>query len=212
MISASVRGNVSATQADKAASLLRTRGLMRATELKASGVSAATLSRMTETGLVVRLGRGLYQLADAPLEEQHTVAEAAKRIPRGVVCLVSALSFHGLTDRLPRRVWMAIGRKDWAPKIDTPPVRLVRFADALLAGDIEHHVVEGADVKVFSLVRTLVDLFRHERSIGVAVAIKGLREALRRRLCNPVEVAEKARQLGAWTKVRPYLETLTADA
>ena len=91
--------------------LLRTYGLMRASELRAHGIAPTTLSRMSADGAVVRLGRGLYQLADAPMEEHHTIAEVAKRVPRGVICLVSALAFHGLTDQLPKRVWIAIGRR-----------------------------------------------------------------------------------------------------
>jgi predicted transcriptional regulator of viral defense system len=167
---------------------------------------------MSADGRVLRLARGLYQLADAPLEEQHTVAEAAKRVPKAVVCLVSALAFHGLTDHHPRRVWLAIGRKDWAPKLDAPPIRLVRLTDALLAADVEHAIVEGVDVKVFGAVRTVVDLFRYERLVGLTVAIEGLKELLRTRRSTPATIASKAQALGAWTKMKPYLETLASDA
>lgn len=200
------------TQATRAERELRVNGMMRAAELRSHGVTAATLSRMSAEGRVLRLGRGLYQLADADVEEQHTVAEVAKRVPKAVICLVSALAFHGLTDQHPRRVWLAIGRKDWAPKLDAPPIRVVRLADALLAADVEHATVEGVDVKVFDPVRTVVDLFRHERLVGLPIAIEGLRELLRTRGSTPGAVAAKAQTLGAWTKVRPYLETLAADA
>ncbi len=202
----------SATQWVRAEGMLREQGLMRAGELRSRGITAATLSRMSADGVVVRLGRGLYQLADAPLEEQHTVAEAAKRVPRAVVCLVSALAFHGLTDQHPRRVWLAIGHKDWAPKLDTPPIRIVRYSKTLLAADVEHARVEGAEVKVFGAVRTVVDLFRHERLVGIPLAIEGLKELLRSRTATVGSVAEKAQALGAWTKIRPYLETLATDA
>ena len=210
MEAARVRGNE--TQAARAKRELRRNGIMRASELRSRGVTAATLSRMSAEGLVLRLARGLYQLADAPLEEQHTVAEVAKRVPKAVVCLISALAFHDLTDRHPRHVWLAIGRKDWAPKLDAPPIRLVRLTDTLLAADVEHATVEGVDVKVFSAVRTVVDLFRHERLVGLPIAIEGLKEVLRTRRTTPGQVAAKAQALGAWTKMRPYLETLASDA
>jgi len=77
-------------------------------------------------------------LPDAPLDVHHSLAEAAKKLPKGVVCLVFALAYHDLTDQLPRAVWMAIGTKDWEPKTDTPPIRTVRFTDALLSDDIAH--------------------------------------------------------------------------
>lgn len=210
MTAARVRGNE--TQAVRAERELRRNGMMRASELRSRGVTAATLSRMSADGRVLRLARGLYQLADAPLEEQHTVAEAAKRVPKAVVCFVSALAFHGLTDHHPRRVWLAIGQKDWAPKLDAPPIRLVRLTDALLAADVEHTTVEGVDVKVFSDVRTVVDLFRHERLVGLPIAIEGLKELLRTRRSTPGAIAAKAQTLGAWTKIKPYLETLASDA
>ena len=100
---------------------------MRLVELRSAGVTAATVSRMARAGEVIRLARGLYQLPDAPFDTSHSLAEAAKRLPKGVVCLVSALAFHGLTDQLPKKVWMAIGKKDWAPKPDGMPIRVIRL-------------------------------------------------------------------------------------
>lgn len=89
---------------------------MRLGELRNAGVTAATVSRIVRDGEVLRLARGLYQLSEAPLKADHTLAEAVKRLPEGIVCLVSALAYHGLTDQLPKNVWLAIGNKDWAPK------------------------------------------------------------------------------------------------
>jgi predicted transcriptional regulator of viral defense system len=96
-------------QQDQALSLLRERGMARLSELTKAGVTAATVSRMKQRGLILQLGRGLYQLPDAATDANHTLAEAAKRVPRGVVCLTSALAFHELTDTIPAHVWMAIG-------------------------------------------------------------------------------------------------------
>ncbi len=200
------------TQAARVQELLAAHGLMRASELRGHGIAPATLSRMTADGLVTRLGRGLYQLVDAAIEEQHTIAEAAKRVPRGVVCLVSALSFHGLTDQLPKRVWLAIGLKDWAPKLDTPPIRIVRYSEALLASDVEVHQVEGVDVRLFSPTRTVIDLFRRERLVGLPLAIEGLKELFRTKRATPGELAARATALGAWPKMRPYVEALATDA
>ncbi|HEX4179428.1 MAG TPA: type IV toxin-antitoxin system AbiEi family antitoxin domain-containing protein [Caulobacteraceae bacterium] len=200
------------TLASKAISLLRQRGLMRAAELRSEGVTPSTLSRMAQDGLILRVGRGLYQLADAPMGSQHDLARAAKRVPKGVICLSSALAFHGLTDQLPRRVWMAIGLKDWRPTIDRPPLRIIRMSQPLLDQDVEHHLIDGVDIKVFGAARSVIDTFRSERAVGRNLAIESLREALRQRKTTPAKLAEIAMRLGAWTKVRPYLEALTADA
>jgi predicted transcriptional regulator of viral defense system len=199
------------SQRQIAHALLRVRGIARLTELRDAGVTAATMSRMERDGEVLRLARGLYQLPDAPLDASHSLAEAAKRVPKGVVCLVSALAFHGLTDQLPKQVWLAIGRKDWAPKPDGTPIRIVRFTEGLLTESVETHVIEGVSVKVFGIVKTIADCFRYRNKIGLSVAIEGLQEALRQRKATPGEIARQAERGGVATVIRPYLEALTAN-
>lgn len=191
--------------------VLKARGIVRLAELRAEGVTAATMSRMERDGEVLRLARGLYQLPDAPLDAHHSLAEAAKRVPKGVVCLVSALAFHQLTDQLPRQVWIAIGQKDWAPKADGAPVRLVRFTDRLLTEGVESHTVEGVPVKVFGVAKTIADCFRYRNKIGLSVAIEGLQEALRQRKTTPGEIVRQAERGAVATVIRPYLEALTAN-
>jgi predicted transcriptional regulator of viral defense system len=213
MSSANLRENVpTANLAARARDLLRTNGLMRACELRAEGVTPATLSRMVEAGKLVRLGRGVYQLADAEVDTWHELAQAAKRIPKGVICLTSAIAFHGLTDHLPPRVWIAIGSRDWSTTAASPPLRIVRMARSLLDADVERHQIDGVEVKVFSAARSVIDAFRHERSVGRNLALEGLRQALRQRAATPAEISSLAARYGAWSKVRPYLEALTADA
>jgi predicted transcriptional regulator of viral defense system len=199
------------SQRQVAHALLEAGGILRLAELREGGVTAATVSRMERDGQVTRLARGLYQLPDAPLEAGHSLAEAAKRLPKGVVCLVSALAFHGLTDQLPRTVWMAIGRKAWVPTPAGVPLRVVRFADRLLDQDVETHMIEGVSVKIFGVAKTIADCFRHRGKIGLSIAIEGLQEALRQHKATPAEIARQAERGGVSTVVRPYLEALTAN-
>lgn len=199
------------TQRDLARSLLETQGILRLAEFVDAGVTAATVSRMERDGEVVRLARGLYQLPDAELDANHSLAEVAKRFPRGVVCLVSALAFHGLTDQLPKNVWIAIGRNDWTPKPSDLRIRAVRFSDDLLTEDVETHVIEGVTVSVFSVPKTIADCFRHRGKIGLNIALEGLRQALRQRRATPAEIARAADAGGVGTVIRPYLEALTAN-
>lgn len=184
---------------------------MRLAELRAAGITAATVSRMERNGEVLRLARGLYQLPDAPLDAGHSLAEVSKRVPNGVVCLTSALAFHGLTDQFPRKVWLAIGQKDWAPKADGSTIRIVRFTAGLLGEGVETHLIEGVPVKVFGVAKTVADCFRHRNKIGQSVAIEGLQEALRQRKAIPAEIARQAERGGVATIIRPYLEALTAN-
>ena len=182
--------------------------MARSVEIQRIGITAATLSRLVAEGAILRLSRGLYQLPGSIGHAHHTLAEASMRVPRGVVCLVSALAFHGLTDQMPRRVWMAIGTKDWKPAIDYPPVRIVRFSEPYLSAGISEHVIEGVRVPVYDVTKTLADCFRHRRSVGQQVAIEGIRETLRQRRATPAEIAVAAEEGRAWNTMRPYVEAL----
>jgi predicted transcriptional regulator of viral defense system len=201
----------SANQRRLARTVLIERGIARLAELRNAGVTAATMSRMERDGEVIRLARGLYQLPDAELDANHGLAETAKRVPKAVVCLVSALAFHGLTDQLPRHVWLAIGRKDWAPKPNGTPIRIVRFTESLLHESVETHVIEGVPVEVFGIAKTIADCFRYRSKIGLSVALEGLQEALRQRKATPGDIAKQAERGGVRTVIRPYLEALTAN-
>ena len=190
---------------------LSQRGMARLSELTRSGITAATVSRLEREGAVVRLGRGLYQLPGAPLETNHELAEATKRVPRGVICLVSAAAFHDLTDRIPSEVWMAIGQRDWRPRLDTPRIHFVRFSAKTLKAGIEEYAIEGVPVRIYDPGKTVVDLFRYRRWVGLNVAIAGLKEVLRQRKATPSKIGQYADQAGVWETVRPYLEALTVD-
>ena len=183
--------------------------MARLSDLMAAGVTAAAVSRLEREGSILRLSRGLYQLPDAPLEEHHALAEAAKLIPRGVICLLSALSFHELTDRIPSRVWIAISSKDWKPRRSKPSLRIVRFSVRNLAEHVSTHIVENVAVRVTDPARTVIDCFRYRSSVGQNVAIEGLKEVLRTRKATPAEIYSLAGEMGQATRIRSYLEVIT---
>lgn len=133
------------------------------------------------------------------------------RAPKGVIALVSALAFHRLTDQMPRRVWIAIGTSDWAPVQSYPPLRMVRFTERYLRQGIEHQVIAGIDVPVYSIPKTLADLFRSPKLVDRWVAVEGLRAALQQRKATPSAIAQAAKAGGAWKVMQPYLEALTSN-
>ena len=194
--------------------------MARLSELTRAGITAATVSRMKERGLVLQLGRGLYQLPEASFDANHTLAEAAKFVPKGVVCLISALAYHELTDTISRGVWMAIGPKDRRPSVDRPKLVIVRFGPKVFSTGIEEHVIEGVKVQIFNPAKTVVDLFRYrqragqryQKSPGLNPALEGMREALRQRKATPAEIARYAEEAGVWKAMRPYLDAMTANA
>lgn len=206
-------------QQDDVLSLLKRQGMARLSEIKEAGITAATVSRMVEKGLVNRLGRGLYQLPDAEIDANHSLAEAAKLVPKGVICLTSALAFHELTDTIPSHVWIAIGSKDRLPRASYPPLQFVRFGAKVLNAGVEEHRIEGVHTRIYSPAKTVIDLFRYRQSAGkryrkspgLNLALEGLKEALRSRKATPAEVAVYAREAGVWKIVQPYLEAVTSN-
>lgn len=200
------------TQRTQALALLQRQGMTRLSEFGAEGITATTVSRMEHAGEIVRLARGLYQLRDAALDTQQALAEAARLVPKGVICLASAQAFHGLTDQMPPKVWIAIGRKDWRPRVTYPPIRIARFPDALLRRSVEHKSIAGTSVPVFGVAKTVADLFRYRRTVGDALAVEGLRQALRQRKATPAELTREAEAGGAWAAMAPYLMALTSGA
>lgn len=196
----------------RALDLLRDRGMLRLKDFVAAGIGPETLARLVREQAVVRPARGLYQLPDADVDAAHSFAEAAVLVPKGVVCLISALQYHGLTLQMPSVVWMAIDRAAWRPKIDHPPVRFVRFSGSALTEGVERHRIENIDVPITDPARTIVDCFRYRTKIGLDVAMEGLREGLRRRRCTPDELWRYASKARVWSVMRPYVEAMVSDA
>ncbi len=197
--------------ADRAIQILSKSGMVRLREFKAAGIPETVVARLTRAGRVVRLARGLYQLPSADLQTGHTLAEVAKIVPKGVICLISALVYHELTLQMPPFVWVAIDVHTRQPNHRYPPMRFVRFGKKALTQGIERHMIEGASVKITSPAKTIVDCFRFRNKIGTDIAISAMREALRKRRCKPDEIIRLARSLRIASVVRPYIEAMTVD-
>lgn len=200
------------TQRDRALALLKARGMLRLKDFVAAGIAPETLARLVRDELVVRPARGMYQLADAQVDAAHALAEAALLVPKGVICLISALQFHGLTLQMPSAVWMGIDSAAWRPRIAYPPIRFVRFAAPALREGAKRHRIDGVDVPVTEPARTIADCFRYRSKVGLDVALEGLREGLRRRRCTPDQIHRAATAARVWSVLRPYLEAIVADA
>jgi predicted transcriptional regulator of viral defense system len=201
-----------ADQQTRALDLLKARGgVLRQKDFIAAGIGPETLARLVRDATVERPARGLYQLADMPVTANHTLAEAAILVPKGVVCLISALQHHELTQQMPSAIWMAIERTAWRPKIDYPRMRFVRFAEAALTTDVSKVRVDGVEVAVTDPARTIVDCFRYRGKVGLDVAMEGLREGLRQRRCTPDDLWRIAHQARAWSVMRPYVEMMVSD-
>ena len=203
---------MASTQKTRALDLLKTGGMLRLKDFLSEGIDPETLARLVRDNQIVRPARGLYQLPDAPIDTAHVLAEAAILVPKGIVCLISALQFHVLTLQMPSAVWVAIDRTAWKPTISYPPIRFVRFSGWALTDGVEQHSIESCRVSITDPARTIVDCFRYRNKIGIDIAMEGLREGIRRRKCTPDQLWKYGKKAEVWTVMRPYVESVVADA
>ena len=188
--------------------LAKQSGMIRARDLTPHGIPRAYLARLCEAGKLQRLGRGLYMLANSNITSNHSLAEAAKRVPHGVVCLLSALRFHGVTTQAPFEVWLAIDNKARAPAASETPLRIVRFSGEALRAGLETHTIDGVPTKLYCIAKTVADCFKYRNKIGLDVAIEALRETWRARKCSMDDLWRYATVCRVSSVMRPYLETL----
>ena len=196
------------TKAEKLIELARSQGLIRPRDLPVLDVPRVSLTRAVRHGQLERVGRGLYGLPGREVSAHGSLAEVARKVPKGVVCLLSALRFHGLTTQAPFEVWLAIENKAIAPKLDYPPLRIVRFSGAALTEGVEERVVDGVRVRVTGIAKTVADCFKYRNKIGLDVALEALREAWRDKRMSSDDLWRYAKICRMANVMRPYLDSL----
>ncbi len=196
------------SQSQKVLDLVREARVLRPRDLDAHGIPRACLSRLVQAGKLIRITRGLYALSDADVTEYQSLIEVSKKIPKGVVCLLSALQFHELTTQLPFDVWMAIGEKDWKPHFSYPPIRLFRFSHATLSAGVENHLVDNYSIKVFSPAKTVADCFKFRNKVGLDVALEALQDCWKQKKATTAELWHFAELCRVQKIMRPYMESV----
>ena len=194
---------------DRVLDLARQAGVLRPRDLDAEGIPRVYLRRLLAEGLLERPGWGIYVAADLKPTPNHCLAEACKRVPHGVVCLLSALQFHELTTQAPFEVWLAINEKSRLPKVAYPPLRVVRFSGPALESGLKEHRIEGVAVKVYTPAKTVADCFKYRNKIGLDVALEAMRESWKARRVTMDALWRYARVGRVANVMRPYLEGLT---
>jgi predicted transcriptional regulator of viral defense system len=192
--------------AQRVLELARHQGLLMASDVSRRGIPRTYLQRLVRAGLLVRSARGHYRVSAADLSEHHSLAEAAARVPRGVVCLLSALRFHGLTTQNPVEVWVAVEHKAWRPRPGYPPLRLVFLSSRTLVLGVETHRISGVSVRVYSAARTVADCFKFRHKLGIDVALEALRDYRRQHRGGMDALERYARVCRVERVMRPYLE------
>jgi len=184
----------------------RAGGILRTNEAKAAGIHPRTLAALVDGGTVLRLDRGVYQLADAAPAEPD-LAIVARKVPQAVLCLVSALAHHRLTTQIPHAVDLAVPRGFKDRKLEHPPVRFYRFGDASLSAGVERIKVAGRELRVYSAAKTVADCFKFRNKIGKDIAIEALRTYLRRKDAKVKDLMHFARINRVQAVMAPYIES-----
>jgi predicted transcriptional regulator of viral defense system len=182
--------------------------LLRPRDLVAHGIARTYLGLAVRRGLLRKVGRGLYTAAREPISEHASLMEVCKRVPRGVLCLLTALRFHEIGTQNPADVWLAVRSKDRKPQAGHVRLRVVRFSEQAMNEGVDERRTGGVPIRITNPARTVADCFKYRNKIGVDVAIEALRECRRMRLATPGQIAEAAKFDRVLNVMRPYLEAM----
>lgn len=188
--------------------IVKEKGMVRPRELEEYGIAREHLQRMVDRGLLVRAARGLYRIPNADFSENISLAEAGKKVPNGIVCLLSALRYHDLTTASPHAVWMAVERTSKTPKIDWPPIKIMKFSGKSFDNGIEEAIIDNVRIRVYSPAKTVADCFKYRNKIGLDVALEALRDCRRQKKCSIDEIWHFAEIDRVSNIMRPYLESI----
>lgn len=183
-------------------------GTIRIKDLLDRGIHPEFARRLVRKDILARSGRGLYTLAGSEITEHHDFALVGKRLPRGVVCLTSALLFHGIGTQLPRKIWLALEKGSAQPRLSYPPISVVRLSGASFSEGIDIHEIEAVPVRIYNPAKTVVDCFKFRNRIGLEAAIEAVRECLHARKATSDEIYHYAKICRVWNVMKPYLEAL----
>jgi len=197
-----------APQAERLLRHARECGFVRPRDLDRLRVPRTVLKRLVDAGLLVRRSRGVYTVPEYEPTEHTDLAAVAKRAPKAIICLLSALRFHELTTQNPFEIWIMIGQTAWRPQIEHPPVRVIRASGAALTEGVDVHEIEGVDVRITAPAKTVADCFKYRRKVGTDVAVEALRDCWRQRKATMDEIYRCAKIDRVANIMRPYMESL----
>ena len=198
----------SQTQEEQVLALASSVSLLRARDVAALSLPTIILSRLVKDGRLRRVGRGVYARPDRPLSEHISLAEVALRVPRGVICLLSALHIHGLGTQAPHQIWLAIPQNSPTPRFERPSLRPVRMSGPALTEGIQSMRIDGLDVPVFNAAKTIADCFKYRNKIGIDVALEALRDGWEQRKVSMDELSYYANIDRVSNVMRPYMESV----
>jgi len=198
------------TQSNHILELALRQRLLSSADVRAHGWSPQLLIKLEQSGKLQRITRGLYSLPDGPITEHQSLIEICRRVPKAVVCLLSALQFHEIGTQLPFEVWIALPEATQTPALDNPAVRIARLRGEAYSEGIETLVEHGSTIRVYSVAKTITDCFKFRHKVGLDVALEALKDAWRQRKIDMDQVTHFARINRVDKVMQPYLEAVVA--
>ena len=198
------------TQSDRILDLALRQRLLSAADVRAHGWSPQLLIKLEQSGRLQRVTRGLYSLPAIEPSEHQSLIEVCRRVPKAVICLLSALQFHEIGTQLPSEVWIALPEAMQTPAFDNPALRIARLRGEAYSQGIETCLEHGSTLRVYSLAKTLTDCFKFRHKVGLDVALEALKEAWRQRRLDMDQVTRFARINRVEKVMQPYLEAVVA--
>ena len=183
-------------------------GVMRTGEATAQGVHCRTLYAMRDAGILEHLDRGLYRLADLPPLSDPDLVTVARKVPKGVLCLISALHFHDITTQIPHAVSIAVKRGTEPPRLNFPPIRVYWFSGEAFTAGVEEHTIENTTIRVYCAEKTLADCFKYRNKIGMDTVLEALTLYCEKQKPKPRKLLQYARVCRVEKVMRPYLDVL----
>jgi predicted transcriptional regulator of viral defense system len=183
-------------------------GILRASTAIQLGVPKHVLYEMVKTGKLIREAQGIYRLSESEPLGSPDLVQISLRVPRAVICLISALYFHELTTQIPHQVHFALPRDVKTPKIDYPPIRVFHFSAKPYQAGIVEQMLDGVKVKIYDREKTIADCFKFREKIGLDVALEALRDYLKQPRPSISLLVKYARINRVERVMRPYLEAL----
>ncbi len=182
--------------------------LLREESLREAGISSTVISQAVKAGELIRLSRGIYHHPEAELDENLSLSEVAARVPKGIITLLSALQFHQIGTQQPHAVWILLKQNAVTPRIDYPPLEVVRSkVPAAFKEGVVTHVLNDIPTQITNPARTVVDCFKYRNRVGLDVCLEALKEILGSGV-KPTEVIEYAKPQRVTSVIRPYLDAL----
>ncbi len=201
---------MSSTQSDHILEIAQRQRLLSAVDVRAHGCSPQLLIKLEQSGKLQRVSRGLYSLPDSEPAEHQSLVEVCRRVPKAVVCLLSALQFHGIGTQLPFEVWIGLPEGTQTPAPGHPTLRIARLRGKAYTEGIETVVEQGLSIRVYSLAKTVTDCFKFRHKVGLDVALEALKDAWQQRKLDMDQVMHYARINRVAKVMQPYLETIVA--